>query len=594
MKFSVFFKIFRIALLGLKHRMKPTNFLLMMCVFVSICTSILAVILKYCVAALEKYFFDDGNFIHVLGFKSLMPFIGIGISTVLIRFVYKQHFVKGNDRIIHAIAKKSSNLPFSMMYSPLITSGITVGLGGSAGLESPIVAAGSAIGANWGRATYLTQKEKTLLIGCGAASGIATAFSAPVAGVLFALEVLMIDLSIVALVPLLFSAATGALIARATLGSDILLSFNQIQPFQYEKIGYYILIGLATGFISVYYAKCFEWLEDLFQKVPSITKKWLWGSCLFGVLIFFFPPVLGEGYSFIKVLTNSGNIENPSFFLANAHNPWFLLLFLLAISLLKVFATGFTLLSGGNGGSFAPSLFIGAVIGFIVGRVAQLGWHADIPMTNFVVAGMAGTLCGIFYAPLMSIFLSAEITNGYSLMVPLMIVVGTSYLVVKAFSPLPLELKKLKKTTALDPMDKDHFLLSRLELSTFIRKTYPYFYNTTPVGDILKKVCNDSHEIFGIIDLNKKYLGVITLKELNHLLIEDDVNITDATAKDIMEKVKPLLDKTSLSMALDVFESDYNHFDELPVIDKDGQFLGFVKESSILEMYRSEMRNGFA
>ncbi len=591
MYLSKYFRSVRRLILFVKQKTKPQHFLLIMCVLVSLISALAAVLLKLMVFHIEKAFFDENPYSVFPGFKSITPFIGIGISSFLILKVYKRNFIKGNDTIIYSMIKKHSNLPFSAMYSPLITSSITVGLGGSAGLESPIVASGSAIGSNFGRIAFLNQKDKTLLIGCGAAAGISTAFSAPIAGVLFALEVLIIDLSLNALIPLLLAAIIGTLLSTILLGNEVLLSFDNLQAFDYSRLPYYIVIGLLCGLLSVYYTKIFIKMEERFARVHSATGKWLLGSALLGVLIFLFPALFGDGYLFIKSITKNDRIVELPFYLRNVNDGWLLFAFTCLLLLFKVFATGFTVLAGGNGGSFAPSLFIGALVGFVVAKVCELGFgQTDLPVANFIVAGMAGVLSGIFYAPLTAIFLSAELTNGYPLFVPLMIVSAISYLFAKSFYPLSMELQKVKHRTMLHIFNRDHFLLSTMSLENFVDSDYPFFTEDMSVKTVSEKIKETTKMSFAILDNENKYAGLLTLNDLKNVLIDNDNNWQESSIKDIMQKLEPLVINNSLAAVLERFNN--SELNELPVVDENYKWLGFVQEKYILELYRKEINLG--
>jgi len=575
-------------ILFIKRKTNPKQFLLIMCVLASIFSAMSAVLLKWMVFHIEQAFFDENPYSVFPGFRSLTPIIGIGVSSFLILKVYKKNFVKGNDAIIYSMIKKHSNLPFSAMYSPLVTSSITVALGGSAGLESPLVASGSAIGSNLGRIAFLSQKDKTLLIGCGAAAAISTAFSAPIAGVLFSLEVLIIDLSLAALIPLLLAAIIGTLLSTVLLGDEVLLSFDNLQPFDYGRLPYYIVIGLLAGAASVYYTKMFHRLEAKFAQIHSATGKWLLGSLLLGALIFLFPQLFGDGYLFIKSITKNDNVVELPFYMQFTQNGWLLFAFTCLLLLFKVFATGFTVLGGGNGGSFAPSLFVGALVGFVVVKVSELAFgQTDLPVANFIVAGMGGVLSGIFYAPLTAIFLSAELTNGYPLFVPLMIVSATSYLFAKSFYPLSMELAKVKHKTMLHNFNRDHFLLSAMSLDRFVEIDYPSFDENMSIEKISEKIKMTTKMSYAILDKDRMYVGILTLNDLKNVLIGMEQDWHEAPVKDVMHKLEPLVISNSLATVLERFNN--SELNEFPVVDDNGKWLGFVQEKHILELYRKEI-----
>lgn len=578
----------RRGVLYIKKKLTERQFLLFACVIVGATASLAAVTLKLLVFRLEELFFAHAKPGNVMWYQVLLPIAGIGISSLLIVKVFKV-FLKGNDKIVFAIAKNGAELPGTQVYSHIITSSITVGLGGSAGLESPMVATGAAIGSNFGKLYYLPYKERIVLLACGIASGIASAFSAPIAGVLFALEVLMIDITINTFIPLIISAATGALIARIILGDEILLSFRNLHPFNYSNTLFYVCIGIFAGLSALYYTRMYTWLEHQFAHMRTSVHRWLWGSLLLAVLIFFLPPLFGEGYQTIRLLADENSIANSSHsFLLNYFNStWGLLLFLIAVILLKVFATAFTVQGGGNGGSFAPALFIGGVLGFVIGKIFILLGYENIPVANFVVAGMAGMLSGVFFAPLTAIFLSAEITGGYSLIIPLMLVAAISFFVVKSFEPLSMEMKKLSTTSRLNPSDKDKFLLSRLELTHMIQTDYLRLPLKTTLPDIARFISQDSKDVYAVTGENNKLEGVIYLNDIKSLVLSDLSKNKDTKASDIMLKPRFLTINDDVETALYAFEQ--NNSSTVAVVTETGAWAGFITKAAVLDRYRQEI-----
>lgn len=577
--------------LFLKRKLTHQQFMLFACILVGVIAGMAAILLKLFVFKIERYVFEDWKIGQILWYQSLLPIVGIGISALLIYKVFKKNFLKGNDKIVYSIAKQSSNLPFSQTYSHGLTSGITVGFGGSLGLESPIVATGAAIGSNFGRAVLLSYKDKTLLIACGVAAGISTAFSAPIAGVLFALEVLFIEISAASFIPILISAATGALLSNVILGDEILLSFRDIQPFKHSNIVFYIGLGLFSGLIALLYTRVFHLMKRSFDRINGKVQKWLIGSFALSVLIFFFPQLYGEGYLTIKAIAETGNIDGRSLLIRFTDNQWIVLVYLFGVMILKIFASGFTIFAGGNGGSFAPTLFIGGILGFMFGRVCQMVGFEDIPMANFIVAGMGGMLSGVFFAPLTAIFLSAEVTNGYSLFIPLMVVAAISFFVVKSFESLSYEMKYLSKDMHIDVTDRDAYLLSRLELRLLIQKDYPSFLETDSLSHIIAVIGATDKDAFGVVDENEKLKGIIRLKNFKHILLENTLDRNTVTAQDLMQKEQALSMNDDIDSALHRFEVSHYTNSVLPITDSNGVLLGFVRKSAILERYRRELMN---
>ncbi|RZJ31380.1 MAG: chloride channel protein, partial [Flavobacterium sp.] len=409
----------------LKTLMKERHFIYLSCVVVAISCAVAVILLK----TFAHNVFLFANYINVylkLPFiNSLLPVAGILLTVFVIRNLLHGKIDKGTSNILRAV-KRGGIIPKKQMYAQIVTSSLTVGLGGSAGLESPIVITGAAFGSNFAQRYRLSQKDRILLLACGVAAGIGAAFNAPIAGVLFAIEVILTDVTIGAFIPIMISAATGALVSGIVLDEEILLSFKQQLVFDYRNIPYYIVLGLLAGLVSVYHARKFRKVEKFFGRIRNKSyKRALFGAMILAVMIFFFPTLFGEGYETIKRLAE----PNPEVLLNNTwlegfkDNEWIFLAFIGVTLLLKAYATGITLGSGGNGGNFAPSLFVGSYLGFFLSKVINLtGLTHELPVANFTIVGMAGILSGLFHAPLTAIFLIGEITGGYGLMVPLMIV----------------------------------------------------------------------------------------------------------------------------------------------------------------------------
>ncbi|MCX6350711.1 MAG: chloride channel protein [Bacteroidetes bacterium] len=444
MKINITDKV-RVVLEWFQGRLTKKQFILLSAVLVGASAGLAAIILKTFV----HYLFLLATYSKAGEFRFLfilMPTIGILLTVLAVKYVLKGRLEKGLSFIHFAIAKKSSLVPRYQMYSQILTSSLTVGFGGSAGLEAPIVITGAAFGSNYAKKYHINKKDRTLLLACGISAGIASAFNAPIAGVLFALEVLLLDISIAAFTPLIIAAATGALISKIILQDDILLSFHLQEPFNYYNVPFYILLGLFAGLVSVYHSRTFTMVESLFSKRPNkIYLNLIIGGIALSGLIYVFPSLFGEGYQSIKMLSKQHpeDLLTNSFFSHQKNNEWFVLFFIGLLVFAKAIATGLTIGSGGNGGNFAPSLFVGAYLGFFFSRFINLLHFYKLPESNFTIVGMAGILSGIYHAPLTAIFLIAEITGGYNLMIPLMIVSSISFAISKYFEPYSMDTKKI-------------------------------------------------------------------------------------------------------------------------------------------------------
>jgi CIC family chloride channel protein len=572
-------------------RLSDKQFLLFSSILVGCSAGLAAVILKLFVHLIRNTILESDLF--RLNFKYvflLMPLIGIGLTLIIVQKIFKGRLVRGTSNILHAIAKKGSFLPFRQIYSHIITSGVTVGFGGSAGLESPIVTSGSAIGSNYAQRYRLSYKDRTLLLAAGAAGGIAGAFNAPIAGVLFALEVLLVGVNITAFIPLVIASASGALISKIILDENVLLFFKLRQPFDYHNLLFYITLGFLSGILSLYYITVFDWVEQKLRKVKSLYVKWLTGGISLALLICFFPSLFGEGYESIKQLAdNQAHMVYRDSILNNffSNEKWLILFILLAL-LLKAVAVGVTLGSGGNGGNFAPSLFVGAYLGFVFAHFLKLMGFDNVPIGNLTLVAMAGILTGIFHAPLTGIFLIAEITGGYELIIPLMIVSSISYMVVKYFHPDSLDVKKLKKRGTVISEDKDVSILGKINVQELIEKNFSTIHQDATLRQVVEAVKNSRRNIFPVLDNKDNLLGVIFLDEIKEEIFNQEL-YDKVVAKELMHKQNECINvQEDIFAIMRKFEesSQWN----LPVISK-GKYIGFLSKSSILTKYRNELQS---
>jgi CIC family chloride channel protein len=569
------------------------QFLIFASILVGVTAGIAAVILKLFVFGIRHYLVD--GFFLKYDFKYLyliLPVIGIGLTILIVKYFFKNQLNRGNTAILFAIAKRSSFLPFHQMYSHVITSGLTVGFGGSAGLESPIVSTGSAIGSNFARTYKLSYKERTLLLAAGAAGGIAGAFNAPIAGVLFALEVILVDISISAFIPLLIAAASGALLSKVILHEGSLLFFKLKQPFDSHNVPFYILLGLLAGITSLYYVNFFDKIETKFHSIKSPFTKWVVGSIALAFLFALFPSLFGEGYESIKALSEfrTDDLFKDSLILNFISNKWVLLIFILATLLLKTFAAAITLGSGGNGGNFAPSLFVGAYLGFAFSFFLTLLGFNNIPVSNFTIVAMAGILSGVFHAPLTAIFLIAEITGGYELIIPLMIVASISYLIVKRFHPQSLDVRRLKDKGTLVSENKDTTILSKIDVKEMIETDFATIHFKSTLRDIVETIKHSKRNTFPVVKKNNKLLGIIYLDNIREEMFNAEL-YDKVTAKEVMRKPSMVIDtKDDIFIIMRKFEESGQW--NLPIVENE-IYIGFLSKSSILDKYRHELLKTF-
>jgi len=574
----------------LHGKLNEKQFLIFSSILVGISAGIAAIILKLLVHFIRTIVID--RWLMHLHFKFiylLLPVIGIGLTVFIVQRFFKGKLFRGTVNILHSIAKKGSFLSFQQMYSHIITSGFTVAFGGSAGLESPIVSTGSAIGSNYARRYKLSYKERTLLLAAGAAGGIAGAFNSPIAGVLFALEVILVDINITAFIPLLIAAASGALISKIVLDENILLSFRHIQPFNYYNLPYYIILGFLAGFMSLYYVILFDKTESKFKKIKVKYKRWIVGSILLVAILAVFPALFGEGYNAIKSLAE----QNPEAVFKQSliasfvtKHKWLALLFLAATMFMKALATGITLGSGGNGGNFAPSLFVGAFLGYVFAYLLMMMGFTKIPVSNLTIVAMAGILTGVFHAPLTGIFLIAEITGGYELIIPLMIVSSISYIVVKYFHPQSMEIKKLMKKGTIVSEDKDISILGKIDIASIIETDFSILQPDDKLANIVEVIKHSKRNTFPVVNKSNKLIGVVWLDNIRQEIFNQEL-YDKVTAKELMmPAVTKIKASEDIFAIMKLFEESGQW--NLPVVDK-GVYIGFLSKSSILTKYRNEL-----
>jgi CIC family chloride channel protein len=576
----------------LKSVLEPRQFLYVSSVLVGLSAAFAVIVLK--TFAHNVFLFSQylNTKLHLPYSKSTLPIIGILLTVFVIKNFLNGNIQKGTSQIMYAVAKKRSVMPAKQMYAQIITSSLTVGMGGSAGLESPITITGAAFGSNYALKYRLSYKDRTLLLACGVAAGIAAAFNAPIAGVLFAIEVVLAEISIAAFTPLIISAATGSIVSMLLLNDDALFSFKSIQDFNSNNIPFYIFLGILSGFVSIYYARNFRKVEHFFAtRSKNSYRKAIFGALILGLLIFIFPSLFGEGYEGIKLLA----ANQPEKLLENTllasfeNNKWIIFGFITLTLLFKVFATGITLGAGGNGGNFAPSLFVGSYLGFSTAYLVNMLKITNLPISNFTLVGMSGVLSGLFHSPLTAIFLIAEITGGYSLMIPLMLVSSISFAISKHFEPYSFDIKNLADKGEVFTDDKDKNILQSIDVKKLINNHFTPVTESKTLEALIEKISASDDVIFPVLNDENKLIGLIYLDDIRPIIFSAfKVKFTSIT-----EVLQPVKDKDIVDFE-DNIESIMNKFESthqiiLPVVQYK-VFLGFISKADILEKYREQLK----
>ncbi|EJF99915.1 chloride channel protein [Flavobacterium sp. F52] len=571
--------------------MTPKQFLFLSSVLIGISCSLAVIVLKTFAHSVFSFATYINGILKLSFINSILPIIGITLTVFVVNKVLNGNIQKGTSQILYAVAKKASIIPRKQMYAQIVTSSLTVGLGGSAGLESPIVITGAAFGSNYAQNYKMQYKDRTLLIGCGVAAGIAAAFNAPIAGVLFAIEVLLVDVSISAFTPIMISAATGALVSAIVLDESILLSFKKQETFDYHNIPFYVILGVLTGLVAIYYSRNFQRVEHYFAKQQiNPYKKALIGSSLLALLIFIFPTLFGEGYESIKTLseTDPGKLLDNTLFADFRNNQWVLLLFIGATMMVKVFASGLTIGSGGNGGNFAPSLFLGSYLGYFFSKLVSMVGLSKLPISNFTMVGMAGILSGLFHAPLTAIFLIAEITGGYGLMIPLMIVSSISFAISKRYEKYSLDVKGLAKKGHAFTSNKDSNILSTLDIDSIIQCDYLTVHPDENLTKLVDLISHSNQVVFAVVNQEKDLVGVVHFNDIREIIF-NSYRVKYTFIRDVMKAPAATISTLdSMEIVMRKFETTKSAF--LPVL-RDGKYHGFISKSIALEAYRTKLRS---
>lgn len=573
-----------------KH-ISEKSFLIILALLVGVTCGFAALLLKFLIHSISDTLTAHLSMTSANWPYLVLPMIGIIIVTLYVRYLVKDNISHGVTKVLYAISQRKSRLKRHNMYTSIIASSVTIGFGGSVGAEGPIVYTGAAIGSNIGQAFRMSPRVLMLLVGCGAAAGIAGIFRAPIAGMLFTLEVLMLDLTGTTVMPLLFSSISAATVAYIFEGYSAEFFFSQSEDFMTSKIPYVVLLGIFTGFISLYFTKVIGMLENMFGRIKNRPYKIGLGGVILAVLIFLFPPLYGEGYVAINYLLdgNSAAIVDGSFFYVDRDSIWFIAVYIGCIVLCKAFATSATNGAGGVGGTFAPSLYVGAMAGFLFAYVLNhLDLGIEISNKNFTLMGMAGVMSGVMHAPLMAIFLTAEMTGGYDLFLPLLIVSALAYGTVVVFDPYSIYTRRLAKRGELLTHHKDKAVLTLLKVDNVIETDFKSVTPDMSLKGMVDVIATSSRNLFPVVDSEGKLKGVVLLDDIRNIMFRPDLYNKMHVQKfmsmpparidinDPMDKVMKTFDRTNA----------WN----LPVTDN-GKYVGFVSKSKIFNSYRRVLRH---
>lgn len=571
-----------------RANIKERHFLLFACFIVGILTALAAYALKLSVQTIHLFLTNNFSATGPNYLYLLYPVIGILLAGLFVRYMVKDDISHGVSKILHAISQRKSRIKSHNMYSSLIASSITIGFGGSVGAEAPIVLTGSAIGSNVGRFFKLDQRNLMLLVGCGSAGAIAGIFKAPIAGILFVIEVLLLDLTLSSILPLLITAVTATTVSYILNGTEAMFAYTQAEIFTLDRIPYVILLGVMAGFISVYFTRTTFWSEGIYARFKP-WGRFVLGGLTLSILIFLFPPLYGEGYGTINALLQSGDgfqeLLNSSIFYGHLSGRWGIIIFLSLIILFKSFATSATNGGGGTGGIFAPTLFVGCIVGFAYSyTLNEMGIGTYLPQENFALMGMAGMMAGVMHAPLTGTFLIAELTGGYELFLPLMIVAISSYIIVVIFEKHNIYAKRLAKRGELITHHKDKAVLTFLQTEDMLEKDVPVVTPEMSLGDMVKVISKSNRNIFPVVNDAGELKGLVLLNDIRNIIFRPELYDRFKVQKFMVGAPAVIKIDMQMEKVMNIFEDTKAW--NLPVVDHNNVYKGILSQSTVFNHYR--------
>ena len=581
-------------LLWRERHIRERNFILLISFLVGICAATASLLLKFLIHTIQQLLWanirEGANY-----WLLLYPIIGILLAGVFVYYVVRDDISHGVTKILYAISQRKSRIKPHNMWSSLVASSLTIGFGGSVGAEAPIVLTGAAIGSNLGRLFRMEQKTLMLLVGCGAAGAVAGIFKAPIAGLVFVIEVLMLDLTMTSVLPLLISSVTAATMSYVFSGTEAMFQFSQTEEFVMERIPYVLLLGIFCGLVSLYFTRAMLRVEGIYAGLSHRWQRFILGAAMLSILIFLFPPLYGEGYDTIETLLNGDFIHlmDQSPFLGMENGYWGIVIFLGLILLTKVFASAATNGGGGCGGVFAPSLYIGCIAGFIFSHVLNFfGLPVDLPEKNFALMGMAGTMSAVMHAPLTGVFLIAELTGGYNLFLPLMITSIGSYVTIRAFEPHSLYTMRLAQKGELLTHHKDKAVLTLMNVGSVIETDFIAVRPDMSLGDVVKEaIAKSSRSMFPVVNTEGVLLGIVLVDNIRNIMFRPELYERFRVSRFMVSPPARIVNDMPMEKIMHIFDDTKAW--NLPVVDTEGTYIGFVSKSKIFNAYREVLVDTF-
>ncbi len=581
-------------LLWRERHIRERNFILLISFLVGIGAATASLLLKFLIHTIQQLLWanirEGANY-----WLLLYPIIGILLAGVFVYYVVRDDISHGVTKILYAISQRKSRIKPHNMWSSLVASSLTIGFGGSVGAEAPIVLTGAAIGSNLGRLFRMEQKTLMLLVGCGAAGAVAGIFKAPIAGLVFVIEVLMLDLTMTSVLPLLISSVTAATMSYVFSGTEAMFQFSQTEEFVMERIPYVLLLGIFCGLVSLYFTRAMLRVEGIYAGLSHRWQRFILGAAMLSILIFLFPPLYGEGYDTIETLLNGDFIHlmDQSPFLGMENGYWGIVIFLGLILLTKVFASAATNGGGGCGGVFAPSLYIGCIAGFFFSHVLNFfGLPVDLPEKNFALMGMAGTMSAVMHAPLTGVFLIAELTGGYNLFLPLMITSIGSYVTIRAFEPHSLYTLRLAQKGELLTHHKDKAVLTLMNVGSVIETDFIAVRPDMSLGDVVKEaIAKSSRSMFPVVDTEGVLLGIVLVDNIRNIMFRPELYERFRVSRFMVSPPARIVNDMPMEKIMHIFDDTKAW--NLPVVDTEGKYIGFVSKSKIFNAYREVLVDTF-
>ena len=575
---------------SLLKKLPERDVMIILSLFVGICCGMAAVLLKSSIEfihhALTSWFEGEAyNFLYLV-----YPGVGMLIAMLFVKYIVKDNIGHGVTKVLQAVSKNESKIRSHNMWTSMAASSVTIGFGGSVGAEAPIVYTGAAIGSNVARYMGLSYKNMTILLGCGAAGAVAGIFKAPLAGVLFTLEILLFNISMTSILPLLLSTISATVISYIFLGDKPPFECT-ISPFELHNLPFYILLGLFCAACSVYFTRMTLWLEDKIKSIQKPFVRWAISASCLGLLIFLFPPLFGEGYEHLQELLNGGSIELEgqtilAFFLRKA---WLVPVFFMLVLLLKVFSMSFTNAGGGVGGTFGPTLFIGAIAGFVLSRTINLmAGQGFVPEQNFVLVGMAGLMSGVMQAPMTAIFLIADMTGGYGLLIPLILTSTISYAATRMVEPYSIYTKRIAKKGELLTHDSDQAVLTLLKTGDLIESDFKSVRIDATLGELVSVVAESKRNIFPVVDSKNHFQGFVSLEDIRREMFKTQQYETTHVYNYMKSAPAYVYIDEKMDSVMRKFEQTEAW--NLPVVEADRTYVGFVSKSKIFSAYRDQLK----